>query len=142
MPTESMPSAATSLMTSRLVGGSNWTSTGRPVASLTARPHRATYRAPRSTPFELPVVRVASTAPSSSFAAAATSASCPGVFFTMVRPAANETPMPQTDLPVGNAVGGAQVVVARALLGRGAGKTLLSTENGVSLVLGPQYVRG
>jgi len=41
------------------------------------------------------VVRVASTAPSSSFAATDTSASCSGVFLTMVLPAASETPMPQ-----------------------------------------------
>src|SRR5207342_3654039 len=63
--------------------------------SFTACPHRDTYRAPRSTPLELPVVSVASTAPSSSLAAIATSASCSGLFLTIVRPESSETPMPQ-----------------------------------------------
>ncbi len=40
-------------------------------------------------------MRVASTTPSSSFAATATSASIAGVFFAIVLPAANDTPMPQ-----------------------------------------------
>ena len=43
----------------------------------------------------LPVVSVASTAPSRSRAATETSASISGVFLAMVRPAARVTPIPQ-----------------------------------------------
>jgi hypothetical protein len=43
----------------------------------------------------LPVVSVASTAPSRSRAATATSASISGVFLAMVRPLARVTPIPQ-----------------------------------------------
>ena len=42
MPTESMPTSWTWSITSRSAGGSNCTSTGRPVASLTAGPQRPT----------------------------------------------------------------------------------------------------
>ncbi len=95
MPTESMPMSATRSMTSRSAGGSNCTCTGRPAAALTDSPQRPTYIAPRSGVAVLPVVSVASTAPSRSLAARATSASIAGVFFAMVRPAASVTPMPQ-----------------------------------------------
>jgi hypothetical protein len=62
---------------------------------LTAWPQRPTYIAPRSGVAVLPVVSVASTAPSRSRAARATSASIAGVFFAIVRPFASVTPMPQ-----------------------------------------------
>jgi hypothetical protein len=42
MPTEEIPMPATRSITARSLGGSNCTSTGRPEASRTAWPQRAT----------------------------------------------------------------------------------------------------
>ena len=60
-----------------------------------AWPHLATYSAPLSGVAVVPVVSVASTAPSRSLAATATSASISGVFLAIVRPFARVTPIPQ-----------------------------------------------
>ena len=76
-------------------GGSHWAWIGRSTAALTAKALSHSTAAPRSVAFGVPVVITMCLTPSSSTAARATSASCSGVLWAMVRPAASDWPMEQ-----------------------------------------------
>ena len=131
MPTVSMPTVGHTVDHVEILGRLELGLDRKPAGFLDGRRALATYSAPRSGARVLPVVRVTSTAPSRSRAATATSASCAGVFFAVVRPACERdadateralvalppvgarlqhrarqrVEMQQRDLPVGDAVG-------------------------------------
>ena len=76
-------------------GGSHWPWIGRSTAAFIAKALSQSTAAPRSVALGVPVVITMCLTPSSSTAARATSASCSGVLWAMVRPAASDWPIAQ-----------------------------------------------